>query len=414
MKKLILAMTLFCALLLPCFSQEEKEAYRYLENKISMAEPIELNIDLLWLCKPWIDNKLVTIDHKNRFATIEFLVDKNGKDYAKMSPLCNYPKCSPTNNFWVFPESQTVCVWSSLMMHIFNNKTKKKNSFIPLKSWKGYFDSAFELSPNDLYMHFYYWDVEDNARHIYWTYNQKKKLINYDDIIARISEKLLFQLEPYGKKFLAYETDYKKNTCKYFYYNIENEERWSNDFTEKLTEVFPEAFSEIFINKEKRFLISLIYRNQNGLLKRNYALMTWSEDKNDFGIFPLDAIVPKGKKMKTLESISDDRRWGVFWLEGYKGINNEVLFKYAFVNFDSKYPMNFSPLVIIDDYYGRYKYWKYSSFFIHPIYGQCFMYTMLDKETKKNKAYFYKMSDVQKEIDRILLEKAKSTLSEGK
>lgn len=118
--------------------------------------------------------------------------------------------------------------------------------------------------------------------------------------------------------------------------------------------------------------------------------------------------------MKTLESISDDRRWGVFWLEGYKGINNEVLFKYAFVNFDSKYPMNFSPLVIIDDYYGRYKYWKYSSFFIHPIYGQCFMYTMLDKETKKNKAYFYKMSDVQKEIDRILLEKAKSTLSEGK
>ena len=350
MKKLILAMTLFCALLLPCFSQEEKEAYRYLENKISMAEPIELNIDLVWLCKPWIDNKLVTIDGKNRFATIEFLVDKNGKDYAKMSPLCNYPKCSPTNNFWVFPESQTVCVWSSLMMHIFNNKTKKKNSFIPLKSWKGYFDSAFELSPNDLYMHFYYWDVEDNARHIYWTYNQKKKLINDDDIIARISEKLLFQLEPYGKKFLAYETDYKKNTCKYFYYNIENEERWSNDFTEKLTEVFPEAFSEIFINKEKRFLISLIYRNQNGLLKRNYALMTWSEDKNDFGIFPLDAIVPKGKKMKTLESISDDRRWGVFWLEGYKGINNEVLFKYAFVNFDSKYPMNFSPLVIIDDY----------------------------------------------------------------
>ena len=408
MKKLILAMTLFCALLLPCFSQKDL----YLLEKF--AEPIELNIDLVWLCKPWIDNKLVTIDHKNRFATIEFLVDKNGKDYAKMSPLCNYPKCSPTNNFWVFPESQTVCVWSSLMMHIFNNKTKKKNSFIPLKSWKGYFDSAFELSPNDLYMHFYYWDVEDNARHIYWTYNQKKKLINDDDIIARISEKLLFQLEPYGKKFLAYETDYKKNTCKYFYYNIENEERWSNDFTEKLTEVFPEAFSEIFINKEKRFLISLIYRNQNGLLKRNYALMTWSEDKNDFGIFPLDAIVPKGKKMKTLESISDDRRWGVFWLEGYKGINNEVLFKYAFVNFDSKYPMNFSPLVIIDDYYGRYKYWKYSSFFIHPIYGQCFMYTMLDKETKKNKAYFYKMSDVQKEIDRILLEKAKSTLSEGK
>ena len=89
-------------------------------------KPIELDIDLVWSCKPWIDGKLVTIDGKGRFATIEFLVDKNGKDYAKMSPLCNYPKCSPTNNFWVFPESQTVCVWSSLMMHIFNNKIKKK------------------------------------------------------------------------------------------------------------------------------------------------------------------------------------------------------------------------------------------------------------------------------------------------
>lgn len=35
MKKLILPMAFFCALLLPCFSQKEKEAYRYLKNKIS-------------------------------------------------------------------------------------------------------------------------------------------------------------------------------------------------------------------------------------------------------------------------------------------------------------------------------------------------------------------------------------------
>ena len=41
MKKLILAMTLFCALLLPCFSQKEKEAYRYLENKIRESFDLE-------------------------------------------------------------------------------------------------------------------------------------------------------------------------------------------------------------------------------------------------------------------------------------------------------------------------------------------------------------------------------------
>ena len=41
MKKLILAMTLFCALLLPCFSQKEKEAYRYLKKKISEETEME-------------------------------------------------------------------------------------------------------------------------------------------------------------------------------------------------------------------------------------------------------------------------------------------------------------------------------------------------------------------------------------
>ena len=370
----------------------------------STPKPIELDIDLVWSCKPWIDNKLVTIDHKDRFATIEFLVDKNGKDYAKMSPLCNYPKYSPTNNFWVFPESQTVCVWSDLMMHIFNNKTKKKNSFIPIKSWKGGFDSAFELSPNELYMHFLYLDAEDNNSHIYVTYNQKEKHINDDDFNNITSARLLFQLEPYGKDFLAYETDYKKDTCEYFYYNIENEERRSDDFTKKITELFFYAGREVYINKDERFFVSVIYRKEGGLLKKEYVLMTWNEEKKDFGIFPLDAIVPNGRKMETLESISDDRRWGVFKLEGYNGINNEYLFKYTFVNFDSKYPMNFSPLVVIDDYHGRNAYWKNTSFFVHPIYGQCLLYTALDRKTKKHKTYFYKMSDIQAEIDRRIIE----------
>lgn len=47
MKKLILAMTLFCALLLPCFSQKEKEAYRYLKNKISEETEMEESMEEL-------------------------------------------------------------------------------------------------------------------------------------------------------------------------------------------------------------------------------------------------------------------------------------------------------------------------------------------------------------------------------
>ena len=41
MKRLVLAMAFFYALLLPCFSQKEKEAYRYLENKISEETEME-------------------------------------------------------------------------------------------------------------------------------------------------------------------------------------------------------------------------------------------------------------------------------------------------------------------------------------------------------------------------------------
>lgn len=364
----------------------------------NMAEPIELNIELSWPCRPWIDSKLMTIDSKNRFSMIEFSVNKNGKNYAKMVPLCNYPKISATNNFWVFPESQTVCVWSSLMMHIFNNKTKKKNSFIPIKSWKGGFDSAFELSPDELYMHFLYLDAEDNNRDIYVTYNQKEKRIKDDDFNNIANMRLLFQLELYGKIFLAYEIDYKKYSCEYFYYNIENGEKWSDNLTKKLTMLFPEAFSEVYINKDKRFLISVIYREERGVQKKNYVLMKWNEEKKDFKIFPLDAIVPKGKKMETLECISDSRCWAVFRLEGFKGINDEALFKYAFVHFDSNYPANFSPLFVTDDYYGGSNYWENTSFFAHPTYGQCFIYTAVDRNTKKRKTYFYKMSDIQREI----------------
>lgn len=259
------------ALLFHFSGYSEVNKFSNIDFQVDNTNGIELNIELSWTCKPWIDNKLVTIDGKGRFATIEFLVDKNGRDYAKMAPLCNYPKVSPTNNFWVFPKSQTVCVWSGLMMHIFNNKTKKKNSFIPIKSWKGGFDRAFELSPNELYMHFPYLDAEDNARHIYWTYNQKEKHINDDDIIARISEELFFQLEPYGKTFLAYETDYKKYTCEYFYYDIQNEERRSDDFTKKLTKLFPDALREVYINKDERFLISVMYKKEDGLLKKTMS-----------------------------------------------------------------------------------------------------------------------------------------------
>ena len=46
------------------------------------------------------------------------------------------------------------------------------------------------------------------------------------------------------------------------------EERWSDDFTKKITELFFRAGREVYINKDERFLVSVIYPKENGLLKK--------------------------------------------------------------------------------------------------------------------------------------------------
>lgn len=44
-------------------------------------------------------------------------------------------------------------------------------------------------------------------------------------------------------------------------------------------------------------------------------------------LFPLSQLVPK-KKLRRIESISDDGHWILFSVDGYKGLNSEYLFKY--------------------------------------------------------------------------------------
>lgn len=385
-----------------------------LENFTTKVKPVELDIELFWKCRPWKDNKLMTIDGKGRFATVEFSVDKKGHDKAKVVPLCQYPKRDDiTNHFWVFPESETVCVWSKLMMHVYNNKTKKKNSFVPVLSWKGFFNKAFELSNKDLYMHFYYFtDNSDfNERHMYVSYDQKKKDVDDDDFGDLQREDLLIQLEPYGRDFLACEVDYKDYSCEYFYYNIDSKERKSDDFTRKLTELFSDSLYEVYINREERFLISNIKKKIDNRKQQENVLMTWDEGNRNFKIIPFDHLVPSGKKLKfPFTPVSDDRHWALGIITGYKDPQNQcrTFFKYAFINFDKKYPANISPLILIDDHHinghPEGDLWEYGTFFEHPVYGTCFIYSYTNHSGIK-KTYLYKMSDFEKEIEEMMKEK---------
>ena len=146
-------------------------------------------------------------------------------------------------------------------------------------------------------MHFYY-DTDDsdfNERHMYVSYEQKKKVLDDDDFGDLLSEELLIQLEPFRRDFLAYEVDYRNYSCEYFYYNIDSKERKSDNFTRKLTELFSDSLYEVNINRGKRFLISTIKKKIDNHRQQENVLMTWDEENRNFKIIPYDYLVQSGK-----------------------------------------------------------------------------------------------------------------------
>ena len=108
--------------------------------------------------------------------------------------------------------------------------------------------------------------------------------------------------------------------------------------------------------------------------------------------------------------LSKNFDWVLLSISGYEGLKGEPLSKYAFMKIDENNPALFSPLVILDEYRDPRNKWWYTSFFEHPKYGTCLFFTKEGGSKGKAVSAFYKMSDVQAEIDRILLEKAKAVV----
>ena len=131
---------------------------------------------------------------------------------------------------------------------------------------------------------------------------------------------------------------------------------------------------------------------------------------NNVKMIPFNFLLPKDRFIAEIQAVSKNFDWVLLEISGYKGIKNELLSKYAFMKIDENNPALFSPLVILDDYCDAVNLWRYTSFFEHPKYGTCLFYTQENGRKGKGVSAFYKMSDVQKEIDRILLEKAKSVV----
>jgi len=368
--------------------------------------PIQVTPAMVWECEPWYDNSLVTIDGWGRFSTVEFDIDKKGNDVIKLTPLCDFPKKVITDNFWVFPESKTICVWDMLMMYVYNQNINVHDSLVPFFSRRGYFYRAFQLNPDEILLGFN--GDADSLRHmVYITYNMRTKKTNFEEIGDEEpdSEQLYFQLGKYSNKFIAAEKLHDNtNNVKFFMFDYETKERTDNELTKKMSELFFRRFYEdIKFNLDKRMIIS----HADGSPYSVWFVMKWDENFENVKLIPFNFLVPEGKFIAEIKAVSKDFDWVLLEICGYEGLKNELLSKYAFMKIDEKNPALYSPLIILDDYCDDGNLWRYTSFFEHPKYGTCLFYTQENGRKGKSVSAFYKMSDVQKEIDRILLEKAK-------
>ncbi len=388
-KRIALTAILTFSLLLTAFAQE---------RAMTKLTPIQVTPAMVWECEPWVDGTLVTIDGWGRFSTIEFGFDKTGNDAIKLKPLCEFPKSVVTDNFWVFPESKTICVWDMLMMYVYNQNLNEHDSLVPFLSRRGYFYKAFQLNPDELLLGF---DGNANImRHIgYITYNMREKKTDFDANTPLYSEQLFFQLGKYSNKFIAAEK-LRRNTddVKFFLFDYETKERTDTELTKKMSELLSRRFYEdIKFNLDKRMIIS----HASGSPHSVYFVLKWDENYENVKMFPFNFLVPEGKFIAEIKSVSKGFDWVLLEICGYGGIKNELLSKYAFMKMDENNPVLFSPLVILDDYCDDGNLWWYTSFFEHPKYGTCLFYTQENGRKGKSVSAFYKMSDVQKEIDRL-------------
>ena len=367
------------------------------ERAMTKLTPIQVTPAMVWECEPWLDGSLVTIDGWGRFSTVEFGFDKRGKDAIKLKPLCEFPKSVVTNHFWVFPESRTICVWDMLMMYVYNQNLNEHDSLVPFLSRRGYFYKAFQLNPDELLLGF-----NGNAkimRHIgYITYNMREKRTDFDANTPLYSEQLYFQLGKYSTKFIAAEK-LSRNTSnvKFFMFDYETKERTDNELTKKMSELLSRRFHEdIKFNLDKRMIISYATVATDSV----DFVLKWDENYENVKMIPFDFLVPEGKFIGEVQAVSKNFDWVLLRISGYEGVKGEPLSKYAFMKIDENNPALFSPLVILDEYRDPRNKWRYTSFFEHPKYGTYLFFTKEDRKQDKYVSAFYKMSDVQAEIDK--------------
>ena len=352
--------------------------------------------------EPWKEGKLATIDGWGRFSTFEITEENQ----IKITPLVEFPK--EKIDGWIKTYPEVGVIWSSifeLKHHFADIGTKKNVSFMP------FFTKVYEsTSPllldkkHKIFLLPYIATGVYETRYTYVVYDLQNDTLLFHPMQPEKNENfykspVIYSFEN-GKLLVRMRDKNNKYLNEYCMYDYYSDRTYKNKFTQFYSSLrYPMIMK---VSNENIFIVSGVLKNEESLK----TVISWDEENDDMTVFPLLLpTVDMADKIISVHYVDKESGWVCFTIWSYKGLHSETLEKLGFVNI--KNPSIRSIPVATEEYYPDET--PEGEFIAHPVYGTCFIVKV--EIAEKPYIRLYKMSDVQKEIEEYLLEKAKLAIS---
>ena len=334
----------------------------------------------------WKDGKLITL-YNDRFSTLE-VTEKNK---LKIKKLVNFPGGDCI--FKTFPEVNVIYGYSGGVTQLFYDlDTNKTLLFEPIFTRRYWARGALLLDSERKIFLLIYGHMLTREKYDYFIYdlpNNKILSSPFEQESDFLKDVLEVRLGDY--LFLCRERDKidrRKITNNYYIYDFKKKERIDNELTAFLS-TLKYAHGIAYLSLEEKIIIIKSYT----LGDEKNLFISWEDCFKKIRATPF--FIPTFNDKKTNYEFSSIYRneWVVFTLY-LRGVYGEILSKLGFSNINS--PVHVP--VVIDEYFED----NPNYFFLeHPLYGPC-CFVEVEKNGKKT-IRMYKMSDIQAEIDRILI-----------
>lgn len=280
----------------------------------------EFDTDIFWEILPWKDNSSVTIDGWGRYSVLNF--NKAGTEIIQKK-MCGYPKNQYDRIFYADDKTGFVIANSAMMVHVYNEETKIKNSFVPVLSWKGH-SELFPLDQKNILVKFS--TKDKNAYFIYEHSSEEYECRSeFDDIR---SMKLRYQFYDDKYLFIAEEDG------KYFIYDWKNQKKSDSRLTDFLNST---EINKIDFDMKNR---KVVVKNEEG----TYVLF-WNEDLSEITSYNLNDFLSSDSYNLRVFSFSGDGRYAFAAISAYDDEYETILYHLSFIDFDALKEGKKNPIV---------------------------------------------------------------------